>query len=179
MRPTAYADKTLRKSQDRVLYWRWFDEKTVHLSLQLRVSRYLKGDLLKEPDDEYRHCYDAFTGQAILCGWWIVQRITQVAPEMCQFLDRGHSFMDDYMPLWLSTSSAYWRKSKFWVSEFPLVTQLNWAPNYSSVRLPMLLLRLQKSGKNGTSTFLRFPLHCEYQRMSTGYSPRCSCLAGN
>ena len=55
MRPTAYADKTLRKSQDRVLYWRWFDEKTVHLSLQLRVSRYLKGDLLKEPDDEYRH----------------------------------------------------------------------------------------------------------------------------
>ena len=124
-------------------------------------------------------CHDAFTGQAILCGWWIVQRITQVAPEMCQFLDRGHSVMDDNMPLWLSTSSAYWRKSKFWVSEFPLVTQLNWAPNYSSVRLPMLLLRLQKSGKNGTSTFLRFPLHCEYQRMSTGYSPRCSCLAGN
>ena len=55
MRPTAYADKTLRKSQDGVLYWRWFDEKTVHLSLQLRVSRYLKGDLLKESDDEYRH----------------------------------------------------------------------------------------------------------------------------
>ena len=55
MRPTAYADKTLKKSQDGVLYWRWFDEKTVHLSLQLRVSRYLKGDLLKEPDDEYRH----------------------------------------------------------------------------------------------------------------------------
>ena len=84
-----------------------------------------------------------------------------------------------YMPLWLSSSSASWRKSKFLVSEFPLVTQLDWALNYLFVRLPMLLLRLQKSGKNGISTFLRFPLHREYQRTTTGYSPRCSCLAGN
>ena len=84
-----------------------------------------------------------------------------------------------YMPLWLSSLSASWRKSKFLVSEFPLVTQLDWALNYLFVRLPMLLLRLQKSGKNGISTFLRFPLHREYQRTTTGYSPRCSCLAGN
>ena len=84
-----------------------------------------------------------------------------------------------YMPLWLSLLSASWRKSKFLVSEFPLVTQLDWALNYLFVRLPMLLLRLQKSGKNGISTFLRFPLHREYQRTTTGYSPRCSCLAGN
>ena len=84
-----------------------------------------------------------------------------------------------YMPLWLSSSSASWRKSKFLVSEFPLVTQLDWALNYLSVWLPMLLLRLQRSRKNGASTFLRFPLHCEYQRMSTGYSPRCSCLTWN
>ena len=84
-----------------------------------------------------------------------------------------------YMPLWLSSSSASWRKSKFLVSEFPLVTQLDWALNYLSVWLPMLLPRLQRSRKNGASTFPRFPLHCEYQRMSTGYSPRCSCLTWN
>ena len=65
------------------------------------------------------------------------------------------------------------------VSEFPLVTQLDWALNYLSVWLPMLLPRLQRSRKNGASTFLRFPLHCEYQRMSTGYSTRCSCLTWN
>ena len=70
-------------------------------------------------------------------------------------------------------------KFKILVSEFPLVTQLDWALKYLSVRLPMLLPRFQKSVKNGISTFLRSPLHCEYQRMTTGYSPRCSCLAGN
>ena len=49
-----------------------------------------------------------------------------------------------------------------------MVTQLDWALNCLSVRLPMLFPRLQKSGKNGISTFLRSPLHWEYQRMTKG-----------
>ena len=45
----------------------------MHVSLQLRVSQYLKGDLLKELDDECRHLSvreirDAFTDQYILYG---------------------------------------------------------------------------------------------------------------
>ena len=45
----------------------------MHVSLQLRVSQYLKGDLLKELDDECRHLSvreirDGFTDQYILCG---------------------------------------------------------------------------------------------------------------
>ena len=43
------------------------------MSLQLKVSQHLKGDLLKELDDEYRHLSvsktrDAFTGQDIPYG---------------------------------------------------------------------------------------------------------------
>ena len=144
------------------------------MSLQLKVSQHLKGDLLKELDDECRHLSvrktrDAFTGQDIPYGWWPVQRVTQVAPEMGQFLDQGQSVMDDFIYRF-----GYPRRvlrdeiQNFLVSEFPLVTQLDWALNCLSVRLPMLFPRLQKSGKNGISTFLRSPLHWEYQRMTKG-----------
>ena len=107
MRPTAYADKTLRKSQDGVLYWRWFDEKTVHLSLQLRVSRYLKGDLLKEPDDEYRHLSRRFYWSGYFVRMMNCTTYHTSSTRNVLILDRGHSVMDDYVPLWLSKSSAY------------------------------------------------------------------------
>ena len=72
-RPIAHAAKASRQSQDSILKWRWVDEKTVHVSLQLKVSQHLKGDLLKELDDECRHLSvrktrDAFTGQDIPYG---------------------------------------------------------------------------------------------------------------
>ena len=58
-----------------------------------------------------RKTRDAFTGQYILYGWLIVQRVTQVAPEMSQFLDRGQSVMDDFIcrfSLGISIGYATW-----------------------------------------------------------------------
>ena len=57
---------------------------------------------MKEPDDECRHLSvrkirDAVTVRYILYGWWTVQRVTQVAPEMSQFLDRGQSVVDNFI----------------------------------------------------------------------------------